>query len=153
MRTSFDFTPLWRSTIGFDHLAELVDSTLRQATDDNYPPYNIERSGEDHYRISLAAAGWGPGDISVTAAQNALTIEGKRPETAAGEYLYQGIAARPFRRVFNLADYVQVKQASFQDGLLIVDLVREVPEAMKPRRIAITTGAPAASQIEQKKAA
>lgn len=153
MRTSFDFAPLWRSTIGFDHLADLVDSTLREATDDNYPPYNIERSGEDHYRISLAVAGFGPGDISVTAAQNALTIEGKRPETVAREYLYHGIAARPFRRVFNLADYVQVKQASFQDGLLIVDLVREVPEAMKPRRIAITTGAPAASQIEQKKAA
>lgn len=153
MRTSFDFAPLWRSTIGFDHVADLVDSTLREATDDNYPPYNIERSGEDHYRISLAVAGFGPGDISVTAAQNALTIEGKRPETVAREYLYHGIAARPFRRVFNLADYVQVKQASFQDGLLIVDLVREVPEAMKPRRIAITTGAPAASQIEQKKAA
>lgn len=153
MRTSFDFAPLWRSTIGFDHLADLVDSTLREATDDNYPPYNIERSGEDHYRISLAVAGFGPGDISVTAAQNALTIEGKRPETVAREYLYHGIAARPFRRVFNLADYVRVKQASFQDGLLIVDLVREVPEAMKPRRIAITTGAPAASQIEQKKAA
>lgn len=153
MRTSFDFAPLWRSTIGFDHLADLVDSTLRQATDDNYPPYNIERSGEDHYRISLAVAGFGPNDISVTAAQNALTIEGKRPETAAGQYLYQGIAARPFRRVFNLADYVQVKQASFQDGLLIVDLVREVPEAMKQRRIAITTAAPAASQIAQKKAA
>lgn len=153
MRTSFDFAPLWRSTIGFDHLADLVDSTLREATDDNYPPYNIERSGEDHYRISLAVAGFGSGDISVTAAQNALTIEGKRPETVAREYLYQGIAARPFRRVFNLADHVQVKRASFQDGLLIVDLVREVPEAMKPRRIAITTGAPAASQIEQKKAA
>lgn len=153
MRTSFDFAPLWRSTIGFDHLADLVDSTLRQATDDNYPPYNIERSGEDHYRISLAVAGFGPSDISVTAAQNALTIEGKKPETAAREYLHQGIAARPFRRVFNLADYVQVKQASFQNGLLIVDLVREVPEAMKPHRIAITTGAPAATQIEQKKAA
>lgn len=98
-------------------------------------------------------AGFGASDITVTAEQNALTIEGKKLETAAREYLYQGIAARPFRRVFNLADYVQVKQASFQDGLLIIDLVREVPEAMKPRRIAITNGAPAASQIEQKKAA
>ena len=153
MRTSFDFAPLWRSTIGFDHLADLVDSTLRQTNEDNYPPYNIERSGEDHYRISLAMAGFGPSDITVTAEQNAITIEGKKAETGAREYLYQGIAARPFRRVFNLADYVQVKQASFQDGLLIIDLVREVPEAMKPRRIAITSGAPAASQIEQKKAA
>ncbi|MCK1714891.1 MULTISPECIES: Hsp20 family protein [unclassified Bradyrhizobium] len=153
MRTTLDFAPLWRSTIGFDHLADLVDSTLRQATEDNYPPYNIERSGEDHYRISLAVAGFGINDITVTAEQNALTIEGRKPDGAAHEYLYQGIAARPFRRVFNLADYVQVKQASFQDGLLIVDLVREVPEAMKPRRIEIAGGAPAASQIEQKKAA
>ena len=153
MRTSFDFAPLWRSTIGFDHLADLVDSTLRQTNEDNYPPYNIERSGEDHYRISLAMAGFGPSDITVTAEQNAITIEGKKAETGAREYLYQGIAARPFRRVFNLADYVQVKEASFREGLLIIDLVREVPEAMKPRRIAITSGAPAASQIGQKKAA
>ncbi|WP_298242444.1 Hsp20 family protein [uncultured Bradyrhizobium sp.] len=153
MRTSFDFAPLWRSTIGFDHLADLVDSTLRRATEDNYPPCNIERSGEDHYRISLAVAGFGANDITVTAEQNALTIEGRKPETASREYLYQGIAARPFRRVFNLADYVQVKQASFQDGLLIIDLVREIPEAMKPRRIPISGATPVASQIEQKKAA
>lgn len=152
MRTNFDFAPLWRSTIGFDHLADLVDTTLRQTTDDNYPPYNIERSGEDHYRISLAAAGFGIQDITVTAEQNALTVEGKKPDGAAREYLYQGIAARPFRRVFNLADYVQVKQASFQDGLLIIDLVREVPEAMKPRRIQIA-GASPSPQIERKQAA
>jgi molecular chaperone IbpA len=153
MRTTFDFAPLWRSTIGFDHLAGLVDSALRQATEDNYPPYNIERFGEDHYRISLAVAGFGADDIAVTAEQNALAIEGRKPERAAGEYLYQGIAARPFRRVFNLADYVQVKEASFRDGLLIIDLVREVPEAMKPRRIQIGSGASPSSQIEQKHAA
>ncbi|MCP3395477.1 Hsp20 family protein [Bradyrhizobium sp. CCGB12] len=152
MRTTFDFAPLWRSTIGFDHLAGLVDSALRQATEDNYPPYNIERSGEDHYRITLAVAGFGADDITVTAEQNALTIEGRKPDKAAGEFLYQGIAARPFRRVFNLADYVQVKQASFQDGLLIIDLVREVPEAMKPRRIQIAGGSPTSAQIEQKAA-
>lgn len=150
MRT-FDFAPLWRSTIGFDHLADLVDATLRQATEDNYPPYNIERSGEDHYRITLAVAGFGVPDITVTAEQNALTVEGRKPETTAREYLYQGIAARPFRRVFNLADYVQVKQAAFQDGLLIIDLVREVPEAMKPRRIEIGT-VPAAPQLTKKAA-
>ncbi|MHC4049887.1 Hsp20 family protein [Bradyrhizobium sp. 25ACV] len=153
MRTTFDFAPLWRSTIGFDHLADLVDSTLRQTNEDNYPPYNIERSSEDHYRITLAVAGFGADDIAVTAEQNALTIEGRKPEKLAGEYLFQGIAARPFRRVFNLADYVQVKQASFQDGLLIIDLVREVPEAMKPRRIQIGGGASSSAQIEQKKAA
>lgn len=152
MRTTFDFAPLWRSTIGFDHLAGLVDSTLRQSNEDNYPPYNIERSGDDHYRISLAVAGFGVNDIAVTAEQNALTIEGKKPEGNAREYLYQGIAARPFRRVFNLADYVQVKQASFQDGLLIIDLVREIPEAMKPRRVQIGTSA-SPPQIEQKQAA
>jgi molecular chaperone IbpA len=152
MRTTFDFAPLWRSTIGFDHLAGLVDSALRQATEDNYPPYNIERSGEDRYRITLAVAGFGADDISVTAEQNALTIEARKPETAAGEYLYQGIAARPFRLVFNLADYVQVKQASFQHGLLIIDLVREVPEAMKPRRIQIAGSGRSSAQIEQKAA-
>ncbi|MBI5261345.1 MAG: Hsp20 family protein [Bradyrhizobium sp.] len=152
MRT-LDFAPLWRSTIGFDHLADLVDSTLRQATEDNYPPYNIERSGEDAYRITLAVAGFGVQDITVTAEQNALTIEGRKPDSAAHEYLYQGIAARPFRRVFNLADYVRVKEASFKDGLLIVDLVREIPEAMKPRKISIATGGSSSPQIEQKEAA
>lgn len=151
MRT-LDFAPLWRSTIGFDRLADLVDSTLRQAAEDNYPPYNIERSGEDHYRITLAVAGFGVHDISVTAEQNALTIEGRKPDGATREYLYQGISARPFRRVFNLADYVEVNQASFRDGLLIVDLVRKVPEAMKPRQIEIDIGSPSV-QITQKKAA
>jgi molecular chaperone IbpA len=151
MRTTFDFAPLWRSTIGFDHLADLVDNSLRHANEDSYPPYNIERSSEDHYRISLAVAGFGVNDITVTAEQTALTIEGKKPDAASRDYLYQGIAARPFRRVFNLADYVQVKQASFQDGLLVIDLVREVPEAMRPRRIEI--GAAPSPQIEQKKAA
>jgi molecular chaperone IbpA len=108
-----DFAPLWRSTIGFDHLADLVDSTLRQPHEDNYPPYNIERTSEDYYRISLAVAGFGVDDIAVTAEQNALTIEGRKPDGTAREYLYHGIAARPFRRVFYLADYFQVNQASF----------------------------------------
>ena len=151
MRT-VDFAPLWRSTIGFDHLADLVDASLRQATDDNYPPYNIERSSEDHYRITLALAGFAPDDVNVTAEQNTLTIEGRKPGKDEREYLYQGIAARPFRRVFNLADYVQVKGASFKDGLLVIELAREIPEAMKPRRIAIN-GATSSPQIDQKKAA
>jgi molecular chaperone IbpA len=151
MRTTFDFAPLWRSTIGFDHLADLVDASLRQASDDNYPPYNIERSSEDRYQITLALAGFAPEDVTVTAEQNTLTIEGKKAHKDEREYLYQGIAARPFRRVFNLADYVQVQQASFKDGLLMIELAREIPEAMKPRRIAINgSGSP---QIEQKKAA
>ena len=150
MRTTFDFAPLWRSTIGFDHLADLVDSSLRQATDDNYPPYNIERSSEDHYRITLALAGFAPDDVNVTAEQNTLTIEGRKTGKDEREFLYQGIAARPFRRVFNLADYVQVIQASFKDGLLTIDLAREIPEAMKPRRIAINGGG--IPQIDQKAA-
>jgi molecular chaperone IbpA len=150
MRT-FDFTPLWRSTIGFDHLADLVDASLRQATDDHYPPYNIERSSEDHYRITLALAGFAQDDVSVTAEQNTLTIEGKKAEKDERDYLYQGIAARPFRRIFNLADYVQVKEASFKDGLLTIDLAREIPEAMKPRRVAIN-GVSESRQIDQKAA-
>jgi molecular chaperone IbpA len=151
MRT-FDFSPLWRSTVGFDHLADLLDTRLRQTADDNYPPYNIERSGEDAYRISLAVAGFGMNDIAVTAERDTLIIEGKKPESRTREYLYHGIAARPFRRVFSLADHVKVQEASFRDGLLIVDLVREVPESMKPRRIPIL-GAESSPQIEQQKAA
>lgn len=150
MRT-FDFSPLWRSTIGFDHLADLLDNNLQQSADHNYPPYNVERCGEDAYRIALAVAGFGTDDIAVTAERDTLIIEGKKPDAAQREYLYHGIAARPFRRVFKLADHVQVTQASFKDGLLIVDLVREIPDAMKPRRIPIGN-ASAARQIEQKAA-
>jgi len=148
---TFDFSPLWRSTIGFDHLADLLDNNLQQSADDNYPPYDVERCDEDAYRISLAVAGFGMEDITVTAERDTLTIEGRKPDAEAREYLYHGIAARPFRRVFNLADYVQVRQASFKDGLLIVDLVREVPESMKPRRIPIGN-AGSSRQIEQKAA-
>lgn len=136
MRT-FDPTPLWRSTVGFDRLFNLIDESMRWTGEDNYPPYNIERTGEDHYLISLALAGFTPDEVVITAEQSVLTVEGRQAEKGDHQYLYQGISARPFRRVFNLADYVQVKGASFQDGLLRIDLVREVPEAMKPRRIAI----------------
>ena len=136
MRT-LDLAPLWRSTIGFDRLFDLIDESARWVGEDNYPPYNIERSGEDHYQISLALAGFSPEEITITAEQNVLTVEGHKAEKGEHQYLYQGISARPFRRVFNLADYVQVKGASFDGGLLKIELVREVPEAMKPRRIAI----------------
>jgi molecular chaperone IbpA len=136
--TTFDFAPLWRSTIGFDHLFDLADAAQRAAaSEDNYPPYNIERLGEDRYQISLAVAGFSPDDIAVTAEQNVLTIEGRKPEPEQREYLYRGISARHFKRQFNLADYVQVKNATFENGLLCIELAREVPEAMKPRRIAI----------------
>jgi molecular chaperone IbpA len=128
-----------------------MDQAAHWSTDDNYPPYNIERTGEDQYSISLALAGFSPDEVSIIAEQNVLTVEGSKAQKAKTEYLYQGISARPFRRVFNLADYMQVKGATFTDGLLQVDLVREVPEAMKPRRIAINgTTQPS---IEHKKAA
>src|SRR6201990_1595635 len=150
MRT-YDFAPLWRSTIGFDRLFDLLDETQR-ATEDHYPPYNIERLGEDRYQISLALAGFSPDEVAITAEQNVLTVEGRKADKEQREYLYQGISARPFKRQFNLADYVQVKSASFDNGLLRIELVREIPEAMKPRRIAINGAAPA-QKIEQKIAA
>jgi molecular chaperone IbpA len=150
MRT-YDFSPLWRSTIGFDRLFDLLDETQR-TTEDHYPPYNIERLGEDRYQISLALAGFTPDEVAITAEQNVLTVEGRKSDQDQHEYLYQGISARPFRRQFNLADYVQVKTATFDNGLLRVELVREIPEAMKPRRIEIGGIAPS-EQITQKKVA
>jgi molecular chaperone IbpA len=153
MRT-FDPTPLWRSTVGFDRLFDLIENTLSLPGDDNYPPYNIERTGEDSYHISLALAGFAPEEITVTAEQNMLTVEGRKAEKGDHQYLYQGISGRSFRRQFNLADYVQVKGASFKNGLLQIELVREVPEAMKPRRIPIKSGVAAArQQVEHEQAA
>ena len=151
MRT-FDPTPYWRSTVGFDRLFDMLEQTSQFQANDTYPPYNIERADDDHYRITLALAGFSPDEITITAEQNVLTVEGSKAQKPQTEYLYQGISARPFRRVFNLAEYVQVKNASFENGLLKVDLVREVPEAMKPRRIAIN-GNTSKPTIEQKKAA
>jgi molecular chaperone IbpA len=138
---SYDFSPLWRSTIGFDRLFDLAE-TAQRAGEDNYPPYNIERLAEDRYQISLAVAGFAPDEITVTAEQNVVTIEGSKADKMEREYLYRGISARPFKRQFSLADHVQVKSAAFENGLLRIELIREIPEAMKPRRIAIN-GAPA----------
>ena len=136
MRT-YDFTPLWRSTIGFDRFFDLVDAAQHAGSEDNYPPSNVERLGEDRYQISLALAGFAPEEIAITAEQNVLTVEGRKAEKAQREFLYQGISSRPFKRQFNLADYVQVKGAAFDNGMLRIELIREIPEAMKPRRIAI----------------
>src|SRR6185369_8277650 len=135
MRT-YDFAPLWLSTIGFDRLFDILDESQHR-TEDSYPPYNIERLSEDRYRIALALAGFSPGEITITAGQNVLTVEGRKSDKDQHEYLYHGISARSFKRQFNLADYVQVETATFDNGLLRVELVREIPEAMKPRRIAI----------------
>jgi molecular chaperone IbpA len=136
MRT-YDFSPLWRSTIGFDRLFDLAEMAQRAGGEDNYPPYNIERLTEDRYQISLAVAGFAPQDIAITAEQNVVTIEGSKADKAERDVLYRGISTRNFKRQFNLADYVQVKSATFDNGLLKIELVREIPEAMKPRRIAI----------------
>jgi molecular chaperone IbpA len=143
MRT-FDLAPLYRSTVGFDRLFSMLDG-FESAP--GYPPYNIERTGENTYRISVAVAGFGEDDLSIDAKENTLTIKGEKQvkdEQNRGEVLYQGIAARAFERVFQLADYVQVKGAALENGLLHVDLVREIPEAKKPRRIAIGNGQPKA---------
>ena len=145
---NFDFTPLWRSTVGFDRIFDLLDETQR-TVEEHYPPYNIERLGEDHYQISLALAGFSPDEIAITAEQNVLTVEGNKADDANRDYLYRGISANGFKRRFNLAAYVQVKTASFENGLLRIELVRELPEAMKPRRIPIG----AAEQIAHKQAA
>jgi molecular chaperone IbpA len=134
MRT-YDLPTLRRSTVGFDRLLNLVnDATVG---DDNYPPFDVQRTGENQYRISLALPGFTPEEIAITAEQSALTIEGGKAETGDGDYLHQGISMRPFRRVFNLSEHIQVTDATVENGLLNIALVREVPEAMKPRRIAI----------------
>ena len=137
--TRFDFTPYRRSTVGFDRLFDLLESQARNNSGDNYPPFNIARQGEDNYRITLAVAGFRAGDIDITAQQNLLTIQGKKREETddAGELLHVGIANRGFERRFELADFVRVESADLADGLLTIDLVREVPEAMRPKKIAV----------------
>jgi molecular chaperone IbpA len=150
MRT-YDLSPFWRSTVGFDRLFNLVNDTVDDS--DNYPLYDIERTGDDQYQISLALAGFTPEEITITAEQSALTVEGRKANRSDHHYLHQGISMRPFRRLFNLAEYVQVKDATFDNGLLKIALVREVPEAMKPRRIAIDVGPAENQKIEQKQAA
>ena len=141
MRT-FDLSPLYRSTVGFDRLFDMLDNGFEAAP--GYPPYNIERTGENDYRITVAVAGFGENELSIEAKENTLTIKGEKQaqkeETNANEVLYQGIAARAFERVFQLADHVQVKGAALENGLLHVDLVREIPEAKKPRQIPIGNG-------------
>ncbi|NNC59569.1 MAG: Hsp20 family protein [Erythrobacter sp.] len=133
-----DFTPYRRSTVGFDRLFDMLESQVRQGGNDNYPPFNIEKRGEDEYRITLAIAGFRPEDLDITAQQNLLTVTGKkRDESVEGEMLHVGIANRGFERRFELADYVRVANADLSDGLLVIDLVREVPDAMKPKKILI----------------
>jgi molecular chaperone IbpA len=143
MRTAFDFSPLYRSTVGFDRLFNMFDGTLGSAepAQANWPPYNIERLGEDQYRITMAVAGFTPDEIELIQQENALVVVGrKHPEPEGVQVLHRGIANRAFRQTFNLADYVKVSGANLENGLLVIDLVREVPEAMRPRRIEIAGG-------------
>jgi molecular chaperone IbpA len=134
---NYDFSPLWRSTVGFDRLFDLINSEVPHLQD-TYPPYDIVRTGAESYRISIALAGFTPEQLTITAQQNRLRVAGQRGEDAKKDYIYQSIATRPFERHFNLADYVEVERATLENGLLQIDLVRRVPDAMKARRIQIT---------------
>jgi molecular chaperone IbpA len=152
MRT-YDLSPLFRSSIGFDRLSRLIEAS--QATEAvAYPPYNIEKLGENAYRITMAVAGFGEGDIDIVVQDNALTVRGKaqaEPETA--QFLHRGIAGRAFERLFQLADHVEVEGARLENGLLHVELVRRIPEQLKPRKIEIASGKPSAPTIEHRQAA
>jgi molecular chaperone IbpA len=150
MRTTYDLTPFYRSTVGFDRLFSLLDGATADGSS-GYPPYNIERTGENSYRITVAVSGFSQAELSIVAKENTLTIKGEKSANEngnKGEVLYRGIAARAFERAFQLADFVAVKNASLENGLLHVDLVREIPEAKKPRSIPITAAAQGAQVIE-----
>jgi molecular chaperone IbpA len=154
MRT-FDFSPLYRSTVGFDRLFSKLDSLSQVDTAQAYPPYNIERTGEDAYRITMAVAGFGEDEIAIEAHGNALTVKAEKLEEKAEdgvEVLFRGIAARAFERRFQIADHVEIKAATLKNGLLYIDLKRNVPEELKPRKIAINASNDT-KQIEAKKAA
>jgi len=148
MRTNFDFAPYRRSTVGFDRLFDLLETGLRADTTEGYPPFDIVKHGEDSYSITLAVAGFRRDEIEIVAQQNQLVVSGKRGEDGDGQfYLHRGIAARAFERRFQLADFVEVGNARFEDGLLTIALNRVVPEAMKPRKIAIGGGEPANDRL------
>jgi molecular chaperone IbpA len=150
MRT-FDLSPFYRSTVGFDRLFNLLDSTTAGEAQ-TYPPYNIERTGENAYRITMAVAGFGEADLAIEAKENTLTVKGEKKvegEKKESEFLYRGIGARAFERRFQLADHVEVKGANLENGLLHIDLVREIPDAKKPRQITISNATAKAKQIDQ----
>jgi len=152
----FDFSPLFRSTIGFDRLARLVDTATRfDGAAPAYPPYNIESTGEDAYRLTMAVAGFARDELDITVQENSLVISGKaqKEDEAEGRYLHRGIARRAFERRFSLADHIKVNGASLDNGLLHVDLVREVPEEAKPRQVKIGEAVTQQPQVTQQKAA
>ena len=150
---AIDFAPLYRSTVGFDRLFSMLDNMSQPESAPAYPPYNIERTGENAYRISMAVAGFGEDELNIESRQNTLVVRGDKAETKEKdekEVLFRGIAARSFERRFQLADHVEVRAASLENGLLHIDLVREIPEAMKPRKIEIAKSGKKAKQIEGK---
>ena len=137
---SLDLSPLFRSTVGFDRIGRLFEDAFADAAP-GYPPYNIEKHGENEYRIVMAVAGFGPADVKITAKENTLLVEGKQADKTNGtQFLHRGIAARAFERRFELADHIQVTGAKLENGLLVIDLKREIPEALKPRVIPIQAG-------------
>jgi molecular chaperone IbpA len=151
-----DFSPLYRSTVGFDRLFSLLDTMAQPDTGQTYPPYNIERTGETTYRISMAVAGFDESELTIESKPNVLTVTGKKADAENGKdnpYLYRGIATRGFERRFHTADYVEVTGASLQNGLLHIELKREIPEALKPRRIAIEHVKAANAKVIEAKAA
>ncbi len=151
---SYDLSPLFRSTVGFDRMNRLIDTAFNTEVP-SYPPYNIEKLGDDDYRVTMAVAGFGTGDLEITQKDNALFIKGDAKGDGDGDgvkYLHRGIAARAFERRFALAEHVNVVSADLENGILVVDLKREVPEALKPRKIAIAAGRAAPEPIEQKAA-
>jgi len=153
MRTAFDLSPLYRSTVGFDRLFDMLDRAADVEPTTSGPPYNVEKVGDDHYRIVMAVAGFEPDEIEIVQKDSGLLVSGrKHPEDDAVQVLHRGIADRPFRQAFNLADYVTVRGAKLENGLLVIDLVREVPEEMKPRRIEIAGGS-GPKTIEHEKSA
>ncbi len=154
MRTyNLDLTPLFRSSVGFDRVGQMLDSAFNSEAP-SYPPYNIEKLGDDDYRVTIAVAGFGAGDIDITQTSNSLVVKGAQGKpNAEADYLHHGIATRAFERRFDLADHVNVTKADFANGLLVIDLKREVPEALKPRQIEITAGADARTIDHDKKAA
>jgi molecular chaperone IbpA len=155
MRTTFDFSPLFRSSVGFDRILDLLDNAARIGPMDNWPPYDIAKTGEDEYRITLAVAGFGEEELNVSQEPNLLVVSGSKAAEENEQFLYRSIAGRGFQRRFELADHVKVAGASLKNGLLTIELKRELPEEMKPRRIAIGKALPKAEtrQIASEKKA
>ncbi len=140
MRSAFDFAPFRRSTVGFDRLFDMLENSSLGQTQENYPPFDLIKVGENEYRIELAVAGFKPDELDITAQQNVLIVSGRKNEDSeqtSSDYIYRGIATRSFERRFALADHINVKAADIRDGLLAIDLVREIPESMKPKKINI----------------